>query len=64
MTPKTCSTCAHRVGPVEHGKCAVSGFYIMVERRFPTQCNVDFDKWVPRQGIGTRIIQFFKGVQQ
>ena len=63
MTPKTCSTCAHRVGSFDNGKCAVSGCYVEVERRYPTKCGLDFDKWAPRQGIFTRITQFFKGVK-
>jgi hypothetical protein len=61
--PRTCSTCAHRDGAtITWGKCAASGFFIETERKFPTVCSKDFRAWSPRQGLLTRIKQFFVGV--
>ena len=62
--PKTCSTCAHRVGSFSFGTCAASGYYVTVERKHPTVCGEDFNAWKPRQGIVTRIVQFFVGCKE
>jgi hypothetical protein len=59
--PRTCSTCAHRVGSFAWGRCAASGMYIEVERKHPMVCGRKFETWSPRQGLLTRIRQFFVG---
>lgn len=63
-TPKTCSTCAHRVGPgFSYARCAVSGLFVEVARKHPTHCDRDFSAWQPRPGLLTRVIQFVAGVK-
>jgi len=59
--PRTCSTCAHRVGSFAWGRCVASGNYITTQRQFQTVCGKDFDAWQPRQGLFTRIAQVFIG---
>lgn len=50
-TPKSCSTCEHR----SFGKCMLSGFYLTVERQFPTECGRDFQGWVKRRSLIQRL---------
>lgn len=54
-TPRTCATCAHRIGGFGNGKCAFSGYYLEVERKYPTICGRNFEGWKKRQGIFVRI---------
>lgn len=61
--PKTCETCAHRFGSLNFAKCSASGYYVSVERKHPSVCGKDFDAWVPRQGVLTRIKQVIFGVK-
>lgn len=57
MIPKTCSTCAHRY----FGKCMRSGCYIEVERKYQLICGINFDGWVRRPGLLTRLCGWFVG---
>ena len=56
-TPKTCTTCAHRNRSI----CMVSGYSVYVERRCPSVCGVNFERWTKRQGIFIRIKNYFFG---
>lgn len=48
---RTCRTCAHKDGDM----CNLSGYYIETERRYPTVCGKNFDKWMPKpQKLGLR----------
>ena len=60
-SPKSCSTCEHRLGRGSFARCQLSGIYTMVERQYPTRCGRDFLGWVPRLGVLQRIARFFKG---
>jgi hypothetical protein len=49
--PRTCRTCAHRSG----SRCNLSGFYMEVERKYPSKCGVYFEGWAPRESLLTRL---------
>lgn len=58
-TPKSCSTCEHRSGTMYFGKCMLSGFYLTVERQYPTVCGKDFQGWVKRRSLVQRLKDLF-----
>lgn len=61
--PKTCRTCAHRHGPMWFGpSCMFTGLYCEVSRIFQSRCDDDFSGWQPREGVLTRVRNWFKGV--
>jgi len=61
VIPKTCATCAHRVGKNIGGKCALSGQWITMEREYQFRCDRDFSGWAPRLGFRDRVIFWWKG---
>jgi hypothetical protein len=58
--PKTCATCAHRIGFGAYAHCAYTGEYAILARKYKT-CPPDFSPWQPRQGVLWRVIQLFTG---
>lgn len=51
---RNCTTCGHRIGKFKFGKCALSGSYCTIERKYPSRCGVDFQGWTPmpkRKGL-------------
>lgn len=62
-TPKTCSTCAHRLGGGVYARCRYTGYFVNMSRHYHL-CPPDYSVWQPRQGLPVRIWQFFAGVQQ
>ena len=47
---KTCRTCGHRFGQIEHSQCALTGFFCQVQRKFPSPpCDINFSGWVARE---------------
>ena len=61
---RTCRTCGHRSGAGAFAKCALSGFYIETERKYPVRCGHDFAGWTHRSGLLDRIRHFFKGTSR
>ena len=61
--PKSCTTCQHRIGKGIFAKCADSGFYISVNRQFPSvvDCDVNYSRWVKRLSIKERFLFWLKG---
>lgn len=51
--PKSCSTCEHRNGAFR--RCALSGYFCEVERRYLTRCGKDFEGWKQRLGFFERV---------
>ncbi len=54
--PANCLNCGHR----EVDMCLVSGYEYLEERRNPTKCSVNFDKWTlrpKRKGFLVRLIK-------
>ena len=58
---KSCSTCEHKQGQGHLAYCLNSGFYCVIERKYPTVCGNSFEAWIPRLGIFARIKQLFTG---
>lgn len=57
---RTCKTCGHKEG----SRCNLGGYYISTERRYPTLCGKDFDKWIPnppKLGLKNRLRAFWYG---
>lgn len=55
VRPRTCATCAHRSGTMMFGKCMLSGYYLDVERRNPSVCGQDFERWRQREPLLRRV---------
>ena len=55
--PKTCATCAHRVGSLNfhYATCDLSGVYCSVARQYPARCGVEFKGWVQREPLLERV---------
>ena len=49
--PRTCRTRAHR----SLDRCNFSGFYIEVERKYPSRCGTGFEGWFPRESLFVRL---------
>lgn len=61
-TPKSCSTCEHRIGSSMHfAKCGASGYYCSTERKYPSVCGKDFEAWEPRLSVTQRFVFWIKG---
>lgn len=57
---RTCKTCGHR----HWDRCNLGGFFVTTERRYPTLCGKDFDKWMPeppKLGLKRRLLSFWYG---
>lgn len=56
VRPRTCATCAHRVGlTFSFGRCALSGYYLEIERKVPTVCGRGFEGWQLREPLLRRV---------
>lgn len=64
MIVKNCKTCAHRLGSFTYGKCMLSGYYCITERKHPNVCGRDFKGWSQRKTIFVRIKECFIGVKE
>ena len=61
-TPKTCRTCAHRVGAIyAMPVCSRAGWSCSLEREYQRQCGKNFEGWAQRPGLLARIRAFFYG---
>lgn len=45
---RNCKNCGHRKGNIHNGKCMLSGYYCTTERKWPSQCGINFEGWIPR----------------
>lgn len=48
VSNRTCKNCGHRNGGMEFGQCMLSGFYCSTERKIPTVCGINFERWIER----------------
>lgn len=61
---KNCSNCAYARGSFEDGVCSLSGFYMTVERKIPTECGDNFERWIKKETLFEKIGRFLNGFKR